>query len=70
VTEHRPATGSCARCRGALDLTASKLGDTWYCSRACAEGRFEPPRRRHVPEPWLYGRPRRFFRARRPKELR
>jgi hypothetical protein len=70
VTEHRPATGSCARCRGVLDLAAIKVGAVWYCSSACAEGRLEPPRRRQVPEPWLYGRPRRFFGARRPKELR
>jgi hypothetical protein len=71
--DHRPANGggSCARCRGPLDLSAVRQGDAWYCSTDCADGRRRSePRRVQVPEPWLYVRPRRFFRARRPKELR
>jgi hypothetical protein len=71
VTEHRPATGSsCPRCRGSLDLASLEVGGVWYCCAACAEGRLPSRRRRAVPEPRLYGRPQRFFRARRPKELR
>lgn len=70
--EHRVSHGggSCPRCRASLGLAAVKTGDTWYCSSACAQGRTRAegaePR---VPEPWLYGRPRRFFRPRKPKEL-
>jgi hypothetical protein len=71
--DHRPANGggSCARCRDALGLASIKRNGSWYCSTACAEER--PPTRsggERVPEPWLYARPRRFFRPRRPKELR
>jgi hypothetical protein len=73
MVDHRPANGggSCARCRDALGLASVKLGDRWYCSTSCADGRVPvEPRPPAVPEDWLYGRPRRFFRARRPKELR
>ncbi len=73
VTDHRPAQGggSCARCRASLELTSLKKGGVWYCGAACAEGRVEePPRAARVPESWLYNRPRRFFRARKPKELK
>lgn len=72
VIDHRPilGNGSCARCRDSLDLASVKVGDTWYCSSACAEGRVAAEcTTPSVPEPWLYGRPRRFFRARKPKEL-
>ena len=62
--------GSCARCRGSLGLASLKMGDTWYCCTACAEGRHGDPRTPRVPEPWLYARPRRFFGQRRPKELK
>ena len=62
--------GSCARCRGSLGLASLKLGGVWYCSSACADGRVSgEPAAPRVPEPWLYARPRRFFRARKPKEL-
>jgi len=73
MTDHRPANGggSCARCRGCLDLASVRLGDLWYCSTDCADGRRRAePRAPAVPEAWLYARPRRFFRARAPKELR
>ncbi len=72
VTEFRPETGSCARCRDALNLAAVKAEGVWYCSTACAEGRplGSPRRRSVVAEACLYNRPRRFFRERRPKELR
>jgi hypothetical protein len=73
MTDHRPANGggSCARCRGRLDLAAVKQGDVWYCSTGCADGqRRVEPRGAEVPEAWLYARPRRFFGARKPKELR
>jgi hypothetical protein len=69
----RPANGggSCARCREALGLASLKVADRWYCSTSCADGRAPAePRPPAVPEDWLYARPRRFFRARRPKELR
>jgi hypothetical protein len=72
--DYRPAWGggSCAACDGALALDALKGDDgRWYCCPACAQGL--PPeayRPAAVPEPALYNRPRRFFRKRRPKELR
>jgi hypothetical protein len=73
VIDHRPASGggSCARCQETLGLASLKRGGVWYCSSACAEGRVSgEPRRAEVPEPWLTARPRRFFAARRPKELK
>ena len=73
MIDHRPASGggSCARCREVLGLASVKLAGRWYCSTSCADGRAPvEPRRPAVPEPWLYARPRRFYRARRPKELR
>ena len=73
VIDHRPAlgSGSCARCRDRLDLASVKVGDVWYCSSSCAEGRVAAERAEpSVPEPWLYARPRRFFGARKPKELK
>ena len=73
MIDHRPilGNGSCARCGGSLDLASRKLGDTWYCSSACAEGRVSAERAEpSVPETWLYARPRRFFGARKPKELK
>jgi hypothetical protein len=72
MVERRVANGggSCARCRASLSLASVEAGGRWYCSNACAEGRANVPRPPAVPEPWLYARPRRFFSARRPKELR
>ena len=72
MVERRPANGggSCARCRASLTLASVEAGGRWYCSSACAEGHASVPRPPAVPEPWLYARPRRFFHARRPKELR
>jgi hypothetical protein len=73
VIDHRPALGggSCARCRASLDLASLEVGGIWYCSSACAQGRVvTEPTPPSVPEPWLYARPRRFFRARKPKELK
>jgi hypothetical protein len=70
--DQRPinGSGSCARCRSSLGLASLKVRGAWYCSTACAQGRVcAEPRAVQVPEPWLYARPRRFFRARRPKEL-
>jgi len=67
-----PQNGSCSRCRRSLDLASVKVDGRWYGNAACAldgpcplEGR-EPV----VPEPWLYARPQRFFRHRKPKELK
>jgi len=71
--DHRPASGggSCARCRASLDLASLEVRGVWYCSSDCALGRVSAePRSPRVPERWLYGRPRRFFGARAPKELR
>jgi hypothetical protein len=69
--EQVPASGSCARCGDALDLASTRRDGTWYCSAACASGGSPldapPPA---VPESWLYGRPRRHFRRRAPKELK
>lgn len=72
MIERMPASGSCARCQRSLDLASVKRGGEWYGAVACAEGRACPLELRApaVPEPALYARPRRFFRARRPKELR
>ena len=73
VIDHRPilGNGACARCGGSLDLASLKHGDAWYCGTACAEGRVAAERSEpSVPETWLYARPRRFFRARKPKELK
>ena len=70
--DHRPANGggSCPTCGDSLNLASIKRGDTWYCSAACADGRTSAaPRAESVPEPWLYARPRRFFKRRKPKEL-
>jgi len=70
VVERVPASGSCARCRAALGLASVRVDGRWYCSAACAEGDAPPGRREtSVPEPWLYCRPQRFFRKRRPREL-
>jgi hypothetical protein len=70
--ERVPASGSCARCGSALDLASLKVGDRWYCSPTCAHG--SPTSAGDagtaVPETWLYSRPRRYFRARAPKELK
>ena len=73
VIDHRPinGNGTCARCGGSLDLASQKIGDVWYCGSACAQGRTSAERAEpSVPETWLYARPRRFFAARKPKELR
>jgi len=73
VIEHRPANGggSCARCRESLGLASTRVGGVWYCSAACAEDReHDASATARVPEPWLYARPRRFFRSRKPKELK
>lgn len=68
----RPQSGSCVRCRRSLDLASVKVDGRWYGNEACALGgpcplESRPP---EVPEPWLYVRPQRFFRRRKPKELR
>jgi hypothetical protein len=73
MIDHRPANGggSCAHCNASLGLASLKVDGVWYCSSACADGRVpSAPREPRVPESWLYARPRRFFRRRRPKELR
>lgn len=63
--------GSCPVCGRALALDAVQEGGVWYCSPACAQG-LAPEARREplVPPPRLIHRPLRFFRKRRPKELR
>ncbi len=68
----RPQSGSCFRCRRALDLASAKVGGRWYGSEACAGDGPCPLESRSpaVPEPWLYPRPKRFFGRRGPKELR
>ena len=71
--DHRPAngSGSCARCQDSLGLASLKFEGIWYCGTACAQGRSNTDSKpAQVPEPWLYARPRRFFRKRAPKELR
>ena len=66
-----PACGSCSHCLAALDLASVKVDGVWYCSPSCARGegsgRVGKP---GVPEEWLYPVPRRFYRKRRPTELR
>jgi hypothetical protein len=68
----RPQSGSCVRCRRALDHASVKVGGLWYGNEACALGGPCPLECRApaVPEPWLTVRPQRFFRRRKPKELR
>jgi len=69
--DYRPASGSCPRCRAALDLASLRVGDTWYCGSACARGESdEAGRAPAVAEAALINRPRRFFGRRPPKELR
>jgi hypothetical protein len=63
--------GSCAACLAPLKLDAVRAEGVWYCSPACAQGLPPSERRRLVAdESRLYHRPRRFFRKRRPTELR
>jgi hypothetical protein len=71
VIEHRPSSGagSCTNCLAPLDLDAVKSGGTWYCCMSCARG-LAREREGGLPEERLYHRPKRFFRARPPKELR
>jgi len=66
------AAGSCARCGRALGLASAKVGGRWYGNSACASGGACPldERAPAVAETALFGRPRRFFRRRRPRELR
>jgi len=71
--ERRPASGggSCASCRGSLSLASVRADGRWYCSSACAAGRVRGAERHFEVAPArLEARPRRFFGARRPKELR
>ena len=70
MTENVPSSGSCLRCLAALGLASVKVQGVWYCSLACAKGRSPGERRPAVPESWLYPVPRRFYRKRRPTELR
>jgi hypothetical protein len=71
VIEYRPSCGggSCAHCHAALGLDALREDGRWYCCTSCARGE-DPERETTVPETRLYNRPARFFRRRRPKELR
>jgi hypothetical protein len=70
--EHVAAAGSCVRCGRALDLASAEVDGKWYGNSACATGGTCPldDREPAVPEEALYSRPRRFFRRRRPIELR
>ena len=72
MVERVPASGSCIRCQRSLGLASVKRDGLWYGTVACAEGRDCPldSREPAVAEPALYSRPRRFFAARAPKELR
>ena len=70
--EEVPASGSCSRCQRALDLAAIKVRGQWYGNAACAEGGDCPLEGQStaVDEALLYPTPKRFFRKRRPRELR
>ena len=70
--EHVAAAGSCVRCGRALGLASAEVDGRWYGNSACATGGTCPldERAPAVSEEALYSRPRRFFRRRRPKELR
>jgi hypothetical protein len=70
MAEYVPSSGSCPRCLAALDLASTKVRGIWYCIPACAGGESPGERKHAVPESWLYPVPRRFFRKRRPTELR
>lgn len=70
--ERAPANGSCARCGRALGLASAEVNGLWYGNSGCASGgacplEAHPPA---VSEAALFARPRRFFRRRRPNELR
>jgi hypothetical protein len=70
MAENVPSSGSCLHCLAALNLASVKVRGVWYCSPACAEGNSPGERKPAVPESWLYPVPRRFYRKRRPTELR
>lgn len=72
MIEQVAASGSCARCGRALGLASAQVDGRWYGNAACALGGECPldDRAPAVAEEALYTRPRRFFRSRRPKELR
>jgi hypothetical protein len=70
MAESVPSSGSCLRCLAALNLASVKVRGVWYCSAACAGGNRPGERKPAVPESWLYPVPRRFYRKRRPTELR
>ena len=67
-----PANGSCARCGRALGLASAEGNGLWYGNSGCASGGACPLEENPpiVAETALFTRPRRFFRRRRPKELR
>ncbi len=70
--DHVAASGSCARCGRALDLTSVKVDGRWYGSPSCVTDA-PCPLDRHpaaVAEPRLFSRPRRYLRRRLPKELK
>lgn len=68
----KPQSGSCARCRRSLGLASFKWDGRWYGNEACVGSGPCPldGRASAVPEASLYTRPQRFFRNRKPKELR
>ena len=70
--EEIPASGSRSRCQRALGLAAAKVRGDWYGSASCAEGGDCPLESQApaVAESLLYPTPNRFFRKRRPRELR
>ncbi len=70
MAENVPSSGSCQRCLAALDLASIKVRGVWYCSPACAEGESAGHPRPAIPESWLTPVLRRFYRKRRPSELR
>jgi len=71
AADYRPYSGSCPRCRAALDLASVREAGVWYCSPACASGKPGAPHpARSVPESRLTNRPLRFHRRRAPKELK
>ena len=69
MSEKTSATGSCARCRAALDLASVCVGGVWYCRAACEAGD-NALRADSVDELALINRPRRYYGRRAAKELR
>ena len=68
--EATPSSGSCYRCKRALDAAAAKVDGQWYGNAECARGEGCPlETSRPVADEDLWVLPRRYLAKRRPIEL-